>query len=174
MESLQTKPQLLSALGWPYEYRIVPLRLLDRRVMKCAVRLREQSLRAAEGMHMILSKQVRFYCKVCAERFAAFPPAYEPPQQIAEALEVLRRGRSGVASCSVEVSSCDEIPSFEVSDGLASQHTGICKSCQLDMDKQAAAQASVEGETCVVAKRSHENHMDPCFGFPYEIGRAHV
>ena len=83
------------------EYRIVPLRLLDRRVLKYAVRLREQSLRAAEAMHMVLSRQVRFDCKVCAERFAAFHPAYEPPQQISEALEVLRRGRSGVASCSV-------------------------------------------------------------------------
>ena len=130
------------------------------------VRLREQSLRATEAMHAILSHQVRFQCKVCAERFVAFHPAYEPPQEVASRMEVLRRGRSGLRSCSVEVSTWDDIPSLEIGDGLASHHVGTCVPCQKDQEAQASQQADVEGEVRIVAKRSFLNHMDPCFRFP--------
>ena len=65
--------------GFADTYRIVPLNLLTQRVLKYAVRLHEQSLRATEAMPAISSHQVRFDCVVCQERFAVCHPAYEPP-----------------------------------------------------------------------------------------------
>ena len=94
---------------------------------------------------------------------------YEPPHDVTTEIEVLRRGRSGLASCSVEVSSWQhEIPSLEISDDLAPQHTGVCKCCQNDMDAQAVQQEGIEGDARDVAKRSEVNHMDPCFQFLYD------
>ena len=83
-------------------------------------------------------------------------------------MEVLRRGRSGPSSCSVEVSIWDGIPSLEFGEGLASHHVGTCIPCEKNQDAQASQQADVEGEVCIVAKRSSLNHMDPWFCFPYD------
>ena len=83
-------------------------------------------------------------------------------------MDVLRRGRVGLALCNVEVSSWHEIPDFEISDDLAPHHSGVCKCCQNDMDAQAVQQEGVEGDVRIVAKRSELNHMDPCFRFPYD------
>ena len=83
-------------------------------------------------------------------------------------MEVLRSGRSGLPSCSDEVSIWDGIPSLEFGEGLASHHVGTCIPCQKDQDAQASQQADVEGEVRIVAKRSSLNHMDPWFRFPYD------
>ena len=72
----------LRGAGFAKKYRIVPRKLLMQRVLKYAVRLREQSLRATEAVHKILSHQSRLDCVVCKERFAAFHPAYEPPNEV--------------------------------------------------------------------------------------------
>jgi hypothetical protein len=125
-----------------------------------------QSLRATEAMHKILSHLIRFDCVVCKERFAAFHPAYEPPNEVASKMEVLRPGWSGLAPCSVQVSTWHSMPEFEITDDLAPFHEGVCKRCQNDMDAQALQQEGVEGDACIVAKRSEDNHMDPCFRFP--------
>ena len=100
---------------------------------------------------------------MCKERFAAFHPAYESPEEVAAALEVLRRGKTGLAVCSTEVSSWDELPSFASDEtGLAPRHTGVCKCCQVDMDAQAAAQAALREEA--LESRTFVQAAD-CFAF---------
>ena len=58
------------------EYLVVPLKKFPVRVAKYDVRLRDQSLRAVQAMHAILSRMVLFNCGVCRERFPTFHPAY--------------------------------------------------------------------------------------------------
>ena len=120
---------------------------------------REQSLRVIESMHKILSMQVVFDCNVCNERFAALHPAYEPLDEVDSFVEILRSGKSGLSSCSMQVSSRDEIRNFANGEDLAAQHTGVCKRCRVDMNLQALEQEGVLG--------SVDNHMYPCFRSPY-------
>ena len=112
----------LRGLGLSDKYKLVLEHSVTHRVLKYGVRMREQSLRATEVMHTILSRQVRFECKICRERFAAFHPAYEPPEGVARSMDVLRPGRGGLAKCSVAVYSWDELPVFDDvnAEGLAS------------------------------------------------------
>eukprot|EP00959_Pyramimonas_sp_CCMP1952_P062522 1307292-Pyramimonas_sp.AAC.1 len=57
-----------------------------------------------------MSRMVLFECRDCKERFPAFHPAYEPPPEIAEKMEVLRAGKNGVATCCMAVASWAEFP----------------------------------------------------------------
>ena len=159
----------LRAGGLAEKYRIVPLKMMTQRVLKFAVRLREQPLRASEAMHKILSMQVVFDCNVCNERFVAFHPAYEPPEEVAHRLEILRGGKSGLAFCNVKVSSWHVmLPTFEHHEDVAAHHYGVCACCQIDMNSQGVDQEGVPGDKNIIPKRSVENHMDPCFRFPYD------
>ena len=150
------------------EYKFVPLKKIPVRVAKYDLRLRENSLRAVHAMHTILSHVVLFRCKHCKERFPTFHPAYEPPPTIAKDMQILRRGNDGLAACSVEVSSWDELPPLEARDGPAFACMGTCLRCQKDMDKQLKSQGGDEERAVVVARRSEDNHMDPCFRFPFD------
>ena len=108
------------------DFAIVPVEKIPIRVAKFDVVLREEPLRAAHAMHTILTRMVKFRCLVCNERFPSFHPAYVPPADLN--LEVLKRGRSGTASCNMEVAIWTEAPplclSEEAKDGLAHQCTG--------------------------------------------------
>ena len=128
-----------------------------------------QLLRASEGMYKIFSSQVLFDCNVCKERFAVFHPAYEPSEEVAKSLEILRPGKFGLAFCNVQVSSWhDMLPTLEHHEDLAAHHYGVCACCQIDMNSQVLDQEGVLGDKIIIPKRSVENHMDPCFRFPYD------
>ena len=99
----------------PKEYRVVSLKHLPVRVAKYDVNLRDAPLRAVQAMHTILSRMVLFTCNECNERFPTFHPAYVPPPAIAKKMEILKHGKDGVAGCSVEVASWDELPPFDLS-----------------------------------------------------------
>ena len=74
-------------------------------------------------------------------------------------MELLRHGRSGVAACSVEVSSWDEVPPLEVPDGLASRYSGTCVRCQRDMDDQLRDQGGDEARgVCDCSPVGGESH----------------
>ena len=138
------------------------------RVAKYDVRLREAPLRAAQAMHAILTNMGLFECHDCKERFPTFHPSYVPPPCIADDMEILKRRGDGVAACSVEVFKWDELPPFlppllpESSTGLAFCAAGTCLRCQKDIDKEARDLK----KSAIIALRSEENHMDPCFRFP--------
>ena len=93
-------------------YNVVPLKKIPARVLKYDVSLRDASLRAVQAMHTILTRMVLFNCTVCMERFPTFHPAYEPPPSIAANMEILKRGSNGLAACSIEVHSWEEVPPF--------------------------------------------------------------
>ena len=118
------------------------------------------------GSEMCIRDRVLFTCNHCKERFPAFHPAYVPPASIANEMEVLKHGRDGLATCNIEVSEWDELPPFEVADGLAMRCSGTCTRCQKDMDLQLRDLGDGEGRGAVVVLRSEDNHMDPCFRFP--------
>ena len=103
---------------------------LPVRTAKYEVQLREGAVQAVHAMHTILSRMVLFTCNHCKERFPAFHPAYVPPASIANEMEVLKHGRDGLATCNIEVSEWDELPPFEVADGLAMRCSGTCTRCQ--------------------------------------------
>ena len=145
-------------------FLVVPLKKFPVRVAKYDVRLRDVSLRAAHAMHAILTRMVLFQCHECNERFPAFHPAYTPPPMIANEMEILRKGKSGVAACSIEVASWDELPDLEPEDGVAQRCFGTCLRCRRDMD----AMALEKGCEDVIPRFGHLNHMDPCFRFPFD------
>ena len=147
-------------------YAAVPLKKVPVRVAKYDVQLREAALRATQAMHAMLSHMVLFTCNDCRERFPTFHPAYEPPALVAQEMEMLKRGKDGVAACSLEVSRWDELPPFKPCDGLALSCSGTCLRCQKDMDEQLRVHGGEEEGGQIVGLRSAENNMDPCFGFP--------
>ena len=69
----------------------------------------------------------------------------------------------------MEVATWDELPPLYPSDGVALRCTGRCQRCQKDEEDQMRdlAVADCEGGQ-VVLLRSSENHMDPCFRFPWD------
>ena len=83
-------------------------------------------------------------------------------------MEILKHGKDGVAACNVEVSQWDELPPLGARDGVALCCSGTCLRCQRDMDEQLKDQTGAEDRGQIVAKRSEENHMDPCFRFPWD------
>ena len=119
-------------------------------------------------MHAILSRMVLFTCNDCRERFPTFHPAYVPPPAIAKEMEILKHGKDGVATCNVEVSNWDELPPKEPMDGVAQCCTGRCLRCQKDMDGQLRDLGGDAERGQIVPLRSAENHMDPCFRFPWD------
>ena len=128
-----------------------------------------QLLRASEAMHEILSMQVLFDCRVCKERFAVFYPAYELSEEVATCLEILRSGKCGLAVCNVQVSFWDDMLfTLEHHEDLAAHHYGVCEFCQIDMNLQFLDQEGVLGDKIINHMRFVENHMDPCFRFPYD------
>jgi len=149
-------------------YGHVPLKKVPVRVAKYEVELRENPLRAAQAMHAILSRMVLFTCNDCKERFPTFHPAYVPPPAVAKDMEILKRGHDGVAACNVEVSKWDELPPLEAADGVATCCSGTCLRCQKDMDEQLKDQGGDESRGQIVALLSEDNHMDPCFRFPWD------
>ena len=110
-------------------------------------------LRSTEAMHNLLSHPVRFDCIVCKERFAGFHSG---------------SGLSWFDSRSVRVGEWCLIPDFGISGDPPSQYTGVCTFCRDDIDSEPVEQEGVEGDACIIAKRSHLNHMDPCFRFAYD------
>ena len=146
----------------------MPLKKVPVRVAKYDVELRDAPLRASQAMHAILSRMVLFTCNDCRERFPTFHPAFVPPPAIANEMEILKRGKNGVAACSVEVATWDELPPLHPSDGVASRCTGRCHRCQKDEEDQMRnlAAADCDGGQ-IVLLRSSDNHMDPCFRFPW-------
>ena len=164
---LDHRPAVKSGI-LPSELQQVPVKKIPVRVAKYDVNLRESSLRAAQAMHTILSRMLLFVCNDCNERFPTFHPAYAPPPAIAKDMEILKAARSGVAACNVCVAAWDEFPALHMPDGVAQTFSGTCLSCQRDMNEQARLQVADEGMADVVGLRSAENHMDPCFRFPYQ------
>ena len=151
-------------------YITVPLKKVPVRVAKYDVPLREAALRAVQAMHAILNSMVLFTCNDCKERFPTFHPAYAPPPRIAKEMELLKRHKKfGVAAVNVEVAKWDELPPLQPVDGLALCCSGTCLRCQKDMDEQLRDQGGDEEGGAVIALRSEENHMDPCFRFPDEL-----
>ena len=149
-------------------YQVVPLKMVPLRVSKYDLCLREQSLRATQAMHAILSKMVLFFCGDCKERFPTFHPAYAPPLSLVDSMTLLKRGRDHLAPCDVQVFRWDELPPLDSVDGAAEPYGGTCYRCQHDMDEQVRKRGDEEAHTDVVALRSEDNHMDPCFRFPAE------
>ena len=49
----------------------------------------------------------------------------------------MRKGKNGVAACSIEVASWDELPDLESEDGVAQRCFGTCLRCRRDMDAMA-------------------------------------
>ena len=74
---------------------------------------------------------------------------------------MLKRGKNGVAACSLEVAKWDELPPMDPVDGIALTCSGTCQRCQRDMDQQLRDQGGDEERAEIVGLRSAENHMDP-------------
>ena len=108
------------------------------------------------------------HCKVCKESFVAFHLPYVFSQSVVSSMQILWPGQSGLASCSVQVSSCAHIPTFEHHDYSAAQHFGVCERCQIDMNTEALDQEVVQGDKSIIAKRHSDNHIDLCFRFSYD------
>ena len=66
------------------------------------------ALWAVRAEHEILDNLVAFECTVCTEEFAAFHPAFEPPEELD--MQLLKRGQSGVADFDMSVAIWDEMP----------------------------------------------------------------
>ena len=94
------------------ECLVLPVNRVPLRGARYDVCLRETSLRAVQAMHTILTRMVMFSCHWCRERFPTFHPAYMPPDWLEKKMEILRKGRDGVAACNVSVASWDEVPRF--------------------------------------------------------------
>ena len=88
-------------------------------------------------------------------------------------MEILKKGRDGVAACNVEVASWDDVPAFpgdeDGDDLIASQHRGVCLRCQKDIDRQMAHAGADATVADVVPKWSFLNVMDPLYKFPFEM-----
>ena len=126
-------------------YTVVPAKYVPVRAVKYDVRLRDASLGAVHAMHAIMSNMVLFECKDCKERFPAFHPAYTPPPLIAESMEVLKRGRNGVAACNMEVAVWAELPpapgECTATEGPAQRCSGRCARCRVKRRKERTARA---------------------------------
>ena len=83
-------------------------------------------------------------------------------------MEILKQGKDGVAVCSVQVATWDELPPLDAPDGLALCCSGTCLRCQKDMDEQVQKHGLAEHLGQIIGLRSAENHMDPCFRFPVD------
>ena len=122
------------------ECLVIPVNRLPLRGARYDVCLREEPLRAVHAMHTILSRMVMFNCKWCRERFPTFHPAYAPPRWLEKKMEILKKGRDGVAACDVSVASWDEVPLLPAAgseeDAIASVHSGVCLKCHKDIVKQ--------------------------------------
>ena len=146
---------------------LLALKTVPLRVAKYDVQLRDASVRAVQAAQAILTRMVKFTCHECQERFPAFHPAFEPPDQLADEMLLLRRGGDGLAACSTEVAEWDEVPPSDPPDGFALECAGVCMRCRRDLDKQAAAAPTEDDLYQVVGLRTAQNHMDPCFRFPW-------
>ena len=71
---------------------LLALKTVPLRVAKYDVQLRDASVRAVQAAQAILTRMVKFTCHECQERFPAFHPAFEPPDQLAGEMLLLRRG----------------------------------------------------------------------------------
>ena len=153
----------------PARASLVPVKLLQPRVAKYDVVLKEGPLRAVHAKHVMLTRMVLFSCNECVERFPAFHPAYDPRDVPKLDVELLRRGKDGVAACNTEVARWDEFPPFEPSEAelvLAEQYSGMCRRCHVDLVHQRKQLGEQADEADVIAKFSWRSHMDPCFMFP--------
>ena len=151
--------------------RIVPVGEVPVAVAKYEVPLREEALRAVHADQTIRTRMVVFHCNWCNERFATFHPAYWPPWEVWQEMELLRRGSDGVALCNIEVDSWEELPPFEEDPavgGVAQVYRGTCRGCAVDMRRQREMPPEgVAAEAVrVIPKRSAYNFMDPIFTFP--------
>ena len=99
----------------PARVALVPVKLLQPRVAKYNVVLKEGPLRAVHAKQTMMTRMVLFTCNECAERFPAFHPAYDPRDVPKLDVELLRRGKDGVAACNTEVAKWDEFPPLEQS-----------------------------------------------------------
>jgi hypothetical protein len=141
---------------------MLPLKALPLRVAKFDLVLREKLLLAVRAKHTMLTRMVLFTCNTCRERFPAFHPAYEPPEDLK--LELLKRGADGVAACNVEVAEWDELPPLEApeEDLLAAEgHSGCCWRCHVDVQKERGRHG-VDAESVVVAKFGERTIWIPC------------
>ena len=147
---------------------VLPLKALLLRVAKFDLVLEQVPLHAVHAKQTMLTRMVLFTCDTCGERFPAFHPAYEPPQDLK--LELLKRGPCGVAACNIEVAEWNELPAFdppEVDLLVAEQHSGECRRCDMDVQTERLRQG-LGADDAVVAKFSERNHMDPVWMFPRE------
>ena len=87
------------------ELLVIPVKHVPLRVPKFDVCLKETALRAVQAEQTMLTRMVKFGCSWCTERFPAFHPAYEPPDWLP--MELLKRGKDGVALCNIEVAKWD-------------------------------------------------------------------
>ena len=71
-----------------------------------------------------------------------------------------------MAACDIRVYRWDELPPLDAADGAAEAYSGTCYRCQRDMDEQLRKKGDDEEQSAVIALRSEDNHMDPCFRFP--------
>ena len=161
----------VSGINAPLRSRVVllPVKDLPLRVPKFDVPLDVNILRAVHAQQTILTRMVLFNCNTCVERFPAFNPAFEPPASLGMAL--LRRAGNGVAACNIEVHMWDSIPPLDLPDVdvvVASEHTGLCRACHVDIEAQMRALGADADDMMVIPKRSFLNHMDPVFKFPRE------
>ena len=117
----------------------------------------------------MVTQMVMLHCNLYTELFPAFHPVYEPPDWLP--MELLKRGKSGVAACNIEVATWDEVPPFSPPEEdlvVASCHTGVCRACHLDIKAQRANLGEDASDAAIVPKMSFLNHMDPVFRFPHE------
>ena len=66
----------------PLKAYILPVKMLEFRVAKYDVALREAPLWATLAMHTTLWRMAKFRCTDCIERFTACHPAYIPPDDL--------------------------------------------------------------------------------------------
>lgn len=142
---------------------VLPCRLLQPHVAKFDVAIRNEPLQAVRAMHAILGHMVLFRCDVCKEEFPTCHPAWSPPSDLD--LHLLRRSHHGVAACNTEVHLWNIFPEEDHAN-VARLYTGRCRACQVDIESQQAKMKACQDEGVIVPKRSHLNHMDPCFRFP--------
>ena len=145
---------------------MLPLKALPLRVAKFDLVLRGGLLQAVRAKHAMLTRKVLFTCNTCRERFPAFHPAYEPPEDYK--LDRLKRGADGVAACNVEVAEWDELPPLEAPEEdllVAEEHSGCCWRCHVDVQEERGRHG-VDTESVVVAKFGGRNHIDPVWRFP--------
>ena len=121
-------------------------------------------------MHTILSRMVMCSCQWCRERFPTFHLAFEPLEWLQKSMEILKKGRTGVAACNVDVASWRELPAFPEKggedDAIAGECDGVCLRCQKDIDRQQQNETPESAPAAVVPKFSYLNTMDPNYQFP--------